>query len=225
MRAQLRCCMQSVLASSSPVAATTLTLTSVPVFSRTARWPSDRQRPLRAVQPRWPSPSLHPFIRRLSPAIYNYKQSAHVVDYVDIDSYSAYSFGYGLSYSTFSRFGFSASSSRADLATAFTANDTITFRLTVQNAGPLPGSDVPQIYLLSRVSSVVQPLRQLVAFKRVYLDVGEEREDEMTLDPSRLLITYTRSKTWEVERGEYTFALTTSDRGGDVGVNATLTAL
>lgn len=107
----------------------------------------------------------------------------------------------------------------------FTANDTITFRLTIQNVGPLPGSDVPQVYLLSRVSSVVQPLRQLVAFKRVYLDVGETKEVEMSLDPSRFLLTYTRSKTWEVERGEYTFALTTSDRGGDVGVNATLTAL
>lgn len=157
------------------------------------------------------------------PAFYNYKFSAHAASYVDANAFPLYTFGYGLSYTNFTQSGFSAVSSRND--TTFSENDTITFSVTVKNIGPVAGSDVPQVYLLRRVSSIVQPTKQLVAFKRVYLDAGEERTVEMTLDPSRFLMIYTRSKTWELEGGQYTFALTSSDHLADTTVNVTLTAI
>lgn len=157
------------------------------------------------------------------PSFYNYRFGAHKILYLDGPSYPLYTFGYGLSYTNFTRSDFTAVSSRNDMT--FSANDTIIFSLKVANTGPMAGSDVPQVYLQRRISSIVQPMRQMVAFQRVYLDAGEERTIEMTLDPSRFLLLYTREKTWEVEKGEYTFALSTSDHLADTTVNVTLTAV
>ncbi|KAI0314760.1 glycoside hydrolase family 3 protein [Amylostereum chailletii] len=153
------------------------------------------------------------------PAIYNFKPSAHGVDYRDVPTYPLFSFGFGLSYTSFTRSDFSATPA------TFTANDTLTFSVTIKNTGERAGSDVPQVYLMQRTSSVVQPARQMVAFARVDLEPGEEKTVEMILDPGMLLLTYTRAKTWEVEKGNYTFALTTSEHDADDSTSVTLTAL
>ncbi|KAA1475400.1 glycoside hydrolase family 3 protein [Dentipellis sp. KUC8613] len=152
------------------------------------------------------------------PALYNYKQAAHGVDYLDLPSYALYSFGHGLSYTTFTRSDFTANPS------TFSDDDTITFSVTVKNTGRHAGSDVPQVYLLRRVSSVVQPLRQLVAFKRVYLASGEEKKVEFGLEVGRFLKIYNRTGGWELERCAYVFALTASDHTADTSVNVTLHA-
>ena len=157
------------------------------------------------------------------PSFYNYRFGAHKILYLDGDSYSQYSFGYGLSYTNFTRSDFTAVSSRN--TTTFSANDTIVFSFKIKNIGSMDGSDVPQVYLLRRISSIVQPMRQMVAFQRVYLNAGEEKTVSMALDVSRFLMIYTREKTWEVEKGEYTFALPSSDHLGDTSVNVSLSAV
>jgi hypothetical protein len=159
------------------------------------------------------------------PAFYNFKQSAHGVDYRDTATYPVFSFGFGLSYTNFSRSSFRASTSSTSDENIFSTNDTITFHVNVKNTGARTGSDVPQIYLLTRTSSVVQPTRQMVAFSRVDLQPGEERQVEMTLDVNRFLQTWTRKRSWEVEQGEYVFALTGSAHDADNSVNVTMRAV
>ncbi|KAH8890185.1 family 3 glycoside hydrolase [Thozetella sp. PMI_491] len=166
------------------------------------------------------------------PVHYNYKPTAHAVSYVDIDWKPYYPFGYGLSYTTFSTSQLDASVQRSapgstNLAShTFSDGDLITFSVKVTNTGAQAGSFVAQIYLLGRVSSIVQPVKQLVAFTRVYLEVGEERDVTLELEVDRYLSILNREYRWELERGAYTFALL--KHGGvdaDKSVNITLTAV
>ncbi|KAK6852336.1 glycoside hydrolase family 3 protein [Apiospora arundinis] len=171
------------------------------------------------------------------PVYYNFKRFARKIKYLDVDSEPLYWFGYGLSYTTFATSGFRATAaSSAALGdtwkgnnttttnATFASGDTITFSVSIRNNGTTAGSFVAQVYLLGRVSSVVQPVRQLVAFERVYLEAGEEaHEVTMELDVDRYLTIYNRWDKWELEKGAYTFSLL--PHGGsapDTGLNVTL---
>ncbi|KAJ5676261.1 beta-glucosidase [Penicillium macrosclerotiorum] len=153
-----------------------------------------------------------PFNVGTLPAFYNYKPS-FPRDYTDIPYKSLYPFGYGLSFANFSIANFQAS-----------ANTSVNADSHITNLGPFDGSYVPQVYLLGRVSSITRPERQLVAFSRVYLAVGETRTVHMELDVSRYLVILDRAYKWTVELGEYNFALL--ENGGstaDSSMNVTMT--
>lgn len=170
------------------------------------------------------------------PIYYNYKSLGRKIRYLDVDSQPCYSFGYGMSYTTFEVSGFSASSGPAtgrggavgdeEGATVFTVGDNITFSATVRNNGTVDGSYVAQVYLLGRVSSIVQPVKQLVAFQRVYLAAGEETAVYLDLEVDRYLTVIDRWDEWVLEKGDYTFALL--EHGGDAadtGTNVTLKSI
>uniref|UniRef100_A0A2D3UNX0 xylan 1,4-beta-xylosidase n=1 Tax=Ramularia collo-cygni TaxID=112498 RepID=A0A2D3UNX0_9PEZI len=135
------------------------------------------------------------------PVYYNMKASS-VRSYIDVDSTPAYPFGYGLSYSNFTVAKFASAS-----GDTFSSRSTIKFSLDVRNTGAMAGSYVAQVYLLQRVSKISQPVKQLVAFDRVYLEKDESRRVTMELEVDRYLKILNRKYEWEVEKGEYTFAL------------------
>ncbi|KAF5335037.1 hypothetical protein D9758_017435 [Tetrapyrgos nigripes] len=150
------------------------------------------------------------------PVYYNYHSTRHALNYTDVESFPYYYFGYGLSYTTFSTSNFNASSTGG--SRTFASGETITFRVSVRNEGDMAGSYVAQVYLLARVSSIVRPLRQLVAFKRVYLEAGESQDVSMTLDVDEFLPIVNRKYEWELEMGDYTFAL--MENGGPLASTA-----
>ncbi|KAJ7881215.1 glycoside hydrolase family 3 protein [Mycena leptocephala] len=135
-----------------------------------------------------------PFDVGTLPVYYNYKASSHVNNFTDEDigSYPVYSFGYGLSYTTFTHKNFNARGKDT-----FSKGDTITFEVNVKNTGDVAGSYVAQVYLLRRVSTVTVAVKQLVAFSRV----------QMTLEVDRFLQVVNRENQWELQKGPYTFAL------------------
>ncbi|KAH6660622.1 glycoside hydrolase family 3 protein [Truncatella angustata] len=135
------------------------------------------------------------------PVYYNFKFLARKINYLDAESAPAYPFGYGLSYTTFRVDNLVASKE------TFAKGDTITFSADVKNTGNVHGSHVLQVYVLDRVSSIVQPMKQLVAFKRVYLEAGEEASVSLEIDVDRYLTVLNRWNKWELEEGMYTFAL------------------
>ncbi|KAI1206222.1 glycoside hydrolase family 3 protein [Annulohypoxylon truncatum] len=155
------------------------------------------------------------------PVYYNYKPTAHLVKYLDTESSPAYWFGYGLSYTTFKVSEFAAMIN-GTVATEFKDGDTITFSATVRNNGTVDGSHVAQVYVLSRVSSIVQPVKQLVTFQRVDISAGEEITVSMELDTSRYLTILNRKNEWELEKGSYTFALLNHGGDTDTATNVTL---
>ncbi|KAF9259836.1 glycoside hydrolase family 3 protein [Marasmius fiardii PR-910] len=163
------------------------------------------------VNPGGRIPLSVPFHEGTLPSFYNYHSTAHGPDYTDIPTFPKYSFGYGLSYTTFGVTDFNATSSGANGesggANTFAAGETIHFHVQVSNEGTVAGSFVAQVYLLQRVSSIVRAERQLVAFKRVYLDAGESVEVTMDLEVDRFLPIVNRRYEWELEKGPYTFVL------------------
>lgn len=152
------------------------------------------------------------------PVYYNYKPTAHLVSYVDIDSNPCYTFGYGLSYTNFQVSGFTASGDGT-----FASADTIVFSVSITNNGTVEGSYVPQVYLLQRYSQIVQPVKQLMTFMRVYLQPGATAVAHMELEVDRYLPILNRTNEWQLEKGSYTFALlNNADWDADTGVNVTL---
>lgn len=90
----------------------------------------------------------------------------------------------------------------------------------------MPGSYVVQVYLLQRVSQITQPAKQLVAFSRLYLEVGEERTVDLEVEVDRYLRILDRKMEWRVESGEYTFAVlsdggVTAEQAGNVTMRCT----
>ena len=121
------------------------------------------------------------------PVYYN-KPAPAAHDYVEMSAKPLYPFGYGLSYTTFEY---------SDLTV--TGLDA-TFKVT--NTGNRKGDEVVQLYLHQDHPSVVQPERQLMAFKRITLEPGETRQVTLDLDYGDLAIVDAKME-WTVEPGTY----------------------
>ncbi len=117
----------------------------------------------------------------------------------------AFAFGYGLSYTSFSRSGLSVSAAKS-----------MTARFTETNSGPRAGIDVSQLYL---VSAAGRATRRLVAWDRLALDPGASSTRSVTIDP-RLIASW-QGGGWEIVGGRYGFSLGASaeDLGPVVWVN------
>ncbi len=98
--------------------------------------------------------------------VYYYKTPAARRGYVLDDNTSLYPFGYALSYTTFS---FGKPTTDRD---QITSNQTAHVSIKVTNTGNRAGDEVVQMYVHHVVSSVVQPVIALHAFKRVHLEPG-----------------------------------------------------
>ena len=96
------------------------------------------------------------------PAYYNHKPSARR-GYLFDDVSPLYAFGYGLSYTTFAV-------ENVRLEDATIARDGATRVLAdVTNTGARAGTEVVQLYVRDRVSSVTRPVKELKGFARVSL--------------------------------------------------------
>lgn len=94
--------------------------------------------------------------------------------FVDHPQDVQFPFGYGLSYT---RFGYSGLS-------LHNQGNHVVCRLTVKNEGSCDGSEVVQVYVRPVNPSVRRPLRELKAFRKVFLRKGESRQLEFTLGDS-----------------------------------------
>lgn len=145
------------------------------------------------------------------PAYYNMKPSARLVDYNDDISGPLYPFGHGMSYTTFSvtsmSFSTPANEDAQNSARQFSEGDELAFSVAIANTGSVAGCYVAQIYLLGRTSQITQPVRQLVAFQRVYIAPNQTAKAILRVDVDRYLKILNRNGKWELERGNYTFAV------------------
>ena len=98
------------------------------------------------------------------PVYYNQLPGWHGGKYVDLLQTPLFAFGEGLSYTSFAY-----SNLRVDA-------DTRTVSVSLQNTGNRAGAETAQVYLRDRVSSVLTPVKRLVAFEKVCLAAGETRE-------------------------------------------------
>lgn len=109
-----------------------------------------------------------------------------------------FAFGHGLSYTTFRM-----SNARAN-ATSMTRDGSITFTVNVKNTGNRAGAEVVQLYIHDAKASLDRPEKELKGFKKVYLQPGESRDVELTIDNSALSFYDDRTQAWTSEAGDFT---------------------
>ena len=138
-----------------------------------------------------------------------YYSMGQMRDYMDGPAAPLYPFGYGLSYTTFDYSGLKIESVakgaglKSDKGLLMDASPALAkVTVTVRNTGDRDGSEVVQLYIHDRASSVSQPAIQLRAFEKVWLAAGESKDVTFTLGFDELSIVGVDMKR-VVEPGEF----------------------
>ena len=108
-----------------------------------------------------------------------------------------FSFGHGLSYTTF-EYG----KVTADKKT-IAPGEPITFTLTVRNTGNREGAEVVQLYISDKKSSLPRPVKELKGFQKVYLQPGEEKQVSFTIATDALSFFDDGKHEWVAEPGQF----------------------
>ena len=126
------------------------------------------------------------------PVYYNQKAPRNH-DYVEVSSSPLYSFGYGMSYTTFEY---------SDLQVVQKSARCFEVSFKVKNTGKYDGEEVSQLYMRDEYASVVQPMKQLKHFERFHFKKGEEKKVTFFLtEEDFFLVNYTLKKV--VESGTF----------------------
>ena len=142
------------------------------------------------------------------PAFYNYKPSARR-GYLFDDVSPLYAFGYGLSYTTFSIANPRLTKKKIKCDGSAQAS------VDVTNTGGREGTEVVQLYIRDRVSSVTRPVKELKGFKKVRLQPGETATVAFDITPD-LLAFYNIDMKFVVEPGEFELMVGNSSRDSDL---------
>jgi beta-glucosidase len=126
-----------------------------------------------------------------------------------------FSFGHGLSYTTFEYGKVTADKKE------MTADDKITFNVTVKNTGSREGSEVVQLYIRDVKSTLPRPAKELKGFEKVKLQAGETKTVSFTIDKSALSYFDDAKHDWVAEPGAFEAIIGASaiDIKGKVGFN------
>ncbi|TAH04456.1 MAG: beta-glucosidase BglX [Sphingobacteriales bacterium] len=100
--------------------------------------------------------------------------------YRDIPNAPLFPFGFGLSYTNF------AYSNLQLIDTLLTTNKPLKLKVTVQNTGNYDGEEIVQLYINKKFSSIIRPVKELKAFKKIALKIGEQKTLEFTLTKKEL---------------------------------------
>ncbi len=106
-------------------------------------------------------------------------------------------FGFGLSYTSFKYNDMHLSIS----------DEVASVDCIVENIGERDGCEVVQLYVSAPKSDVIKPLRELRAFQKIHLRVGESRRVSFSVPLEDLCYYHIGEERWVAECGEYTFSL------------------
>ncbi len=154
------------------------------------------------------------------PVYYNYKPSKTYWlekgwgnSYADIDYKPLYEFGHGLSYTTFEYQDLAISPESSG------TNGQFQISAEIKNTGNRVGSEVVQLYLRDKISTVVRPVKELKGFTRIVLQPGESARVSFTLTHDELKM-LDKHLDWIVEPGEFAILLGSSSE--DIRLEGTL---
>lgn len=100
--------------------------------------------------------------------------------YIDNDKNTPlYPFGYGLSYTQYEY-------SDLNLDSTVKPDGILKVSFKIKNVGQYGGDEVVQVYIRDRISSIARPVKQLVGFVRVGLEVNEIKEVTFEVDMRQL---------------------------------------
>lgn len=136
-----------------------------------------------------PSGCLPVSIPRLTgqlPVYYNARDSYEKMHYRDCENSPLFPFGFGLHYTSFK----AKINQNTDNLTVEAISDGTTLSLTceVENTGTADGFAVLQLYIHGLNGSIVRRCKELKAFQKVFLKVGEKKQVILELDKESLSI-------------------------------------
>ncbi len=148
------------------------------------------------------------------PYFYNHKNSGRPAPDTGSQEYKSryretrnealYSFGHGLSYTSFQI---------SDVAVPARMTDALTVTATVTNTGARSGDEVVQLYIHDRVASRTRPVRELKGFVRVSLAPGASKR--VTLTVKREELRFWGDGNWVIEPGLFDLWVATSSTDGE----------
>ena len=106
-------------------------------------------------------------------------------------------FGHGLSYTTFEYSNMTLS------ANEIQDTDTLTVSLKVKNTGTMAGKEIVQLYVADKTNAIQRPVKELKNFVKVFLEPGEEKTVEMTLNKRSFAWYNAEINDWHVATGDY----------------------
>ncbi|KAJ8469471.1 hypothetical protein ONZ51_g8966 [Trametes cubensis] len=150
-----------------------------------------------------------------TPVFYNYLKGSRPIDpgqilddgtlYVLNTPVPIWSFGHGLSYTTFNYTDLALSKATVGPSEDFSVS------VTVHNTGSRDGKEVVQVYATDVVSSVVTPNQQLVGFQKVDIPAGSSKRVTIPVNITELAV-WTLDNKWVVEPGQFAIRVGTSDQ-------------
>ncbi|WP_367770363.1 glycoside hydrolase family 3 N-terminal domain-containing protein [Flavobacterium sp. WC2421] len=129
------------------------------------------------------------------PIYYNQKPSA-IHRYVSESESPLYTFGYGLSYTTFEYSNLALNTNEIKI------DGEIKVSIDVKNTGNYDGDEVVQLYINDIYSTVTTPRKTLKGFKRVFIKKGETQHLEFTLTADEIAL-WNREMKRVVEPGDF----------------------
>jgi beta-glucosidase len=135
-------------------------------------------------------------------------------DYVFANTRALWSFGHGLSYTTFDYL--SATTQKED----YGQNDNIDVTINIKNSGNCDGMEVPQIYVRDVVSSVATPVQELKGFQKIFIKKGETAQVKISIPVSSLAL-WNEKMQRVVEPGA--FELQIGSASDDIRIKKTIT--
>ena len=145
------------------------------------------------------------------PTVYNHKHSQYSRLFATNETGPLWPFGFGLSYSKFSY------STPTIVAVEPQEVPSAIARVTVNitNEGPYDGAEVVQLYIRDEYASVTRPVKELKAFKRIFLKNGESATVTFDITPE-MLQCFGAENRWSVEPGEFTIMVGSSSADEDL---------
>jgi beta-glucosidase len=109
-----------------------------------------------------------------------------------------FSFGHGLSYTTFS-----VSPEATVSPSIFSPDSPPTARVIVKNTGPVAGAQILQLYIAASNSATPRPVKELHGFTKVFLHPGEEKTVDIHIDKYATSFWDEIEDMWKSEEGVY----------------------
>ncbi len=152
-----------------------------------------------------------------NPASVEYRESIYIGYryYEKAKKAVRYPFGHGLSYTSFAYSDLTVDKLQAD------ENDTVSVSFTVTNTGTVAGAEIAQLYVADKQSTLYRPVKELKAFKKVFLQPGEAQTVTLTLDKRAFAFWNVLVNDWCVESGKFDILVGASS--ADIKLNAEIT--
>jgi beta-glucosidase len=118
-----------------------------------------------------------------------------------------FSFGFGLSYTTFKYSNLKLVASNGD-----TNGVLVTAQFEIENTGTVPGAEVAELYVHPESPGVTRPEKELKGFKKVFLNAGETQTVSIPLNQGAFAFYSPEEKSWVAEKGYYKILVGGSSR-------------